>query len=131
MEDHGRRHALRTIFDKYGTMSMGSMSIAPSNPRILYLGTGELWMPGERPRQRDVEIDRCREDLDAHRPQEELFHPKVQVDPKNPDVVYVAAEGKLYDNEMDSERGLYRSADGGKTWTALSDQGPRRRRFRD
>ena len=47
------------------------------------------------------------------------FIPKVEVDSKNPDIVYVAAEGKLYDNEMDCERGLFKSIDGGKTWTNL------------
>ncbi len=45
-----------------------------------------------------------------------FFIPKIAVDPKNPDVVYVAAEGKLYDNALDCERGLYKSTDGGKTW---------------
>ena len=43
----------------------------------------------------------------------------VAVDSKNPDIVYAAAEGKLYDNEMDCERGLFKSIDGGKTWTNL------------
>ena len=47
------------------------------------------------------------------------FIPKVEVDPKNPDIVFVAAEGKLYDNEMDCERGLFKSIDGGKTWTNI------------
>ena len=38
---------------------------------------------------------------------------------KNPDIVFAAAEGKLYDNEMDCERGLFKSTDGGKTWTNI------------
>ena len=41
------------------------------------------------------------------------------MDATNPDIVYVAAEGKLYDNEPDCERGLFKSTDGGKTWTNL------------
>ncbi len=110
------------LFEKYGTMSMGYLAIAPSNQDILYLGTGEsiharaayhgrgmfkstdagkTWTP--------VGLDKS------------FFIPKVEVDPRNPDVVYVAAEGKLYDNEMDCERGLYKTTDGGKTWARVLD----------
>jgi hypothetical protein len=49
------------------------------------------------------------------------YIPKVAVDSKNPDVVYAAAEGKLYDNEMDCERGLFKTIDGGKTWQKVLD----------
>ncbi len=105
------------FFDKYGNMSMGYMAIAPSNPSIFYLGTGEpmharsaahgngLW------KSTDAGKTWTRIGLEKS-----FFIPKVAVDSKNPDIVYVAAEGKLYDNEMDCERGLFKSTDGGKTW---------------
>lgn len=49
------------------------------------------------------------------------FIPKIAIDSKDPDVVYVAAEGKLYDNKMDCQRGLYKTIDGGKTWDLVLD----------
>jgi photosystem II stability/assembly factor-like uncharacterized protein len=108
------------LFDKYGNMSMGSLAIAASDPKILYLGTGEpmharssshgngVWKSTDAGKTwTHVGLERS------------YFINKVQVDPKNPDVVYVAAEGKLYDNAMDCERGFYKTTDGGKTWERL------------
>ncbi|OGD28217.1 MAG: hypothetical protein A2V57_02070 [Candidatus Aminicenantes bacterium RBG_19FT_COMBO_65_30] len=108
------------IFDKYGNMSMGSLGIAASDPKVLYLGTGEPMHARSSSRGNGVW-----KSTDAGKTwtkvglENSYFINKVQVDPKNPDVVYVAAEGKLYDNAMDSERGFYKTADGGKTWERL------------
>lgn len=106
------------LFEKYGNMSMGYMAIAPSDPNILYLGTGEPMHA-----RSSAHGNGMWKSTDAGKTwtkiglEKSFFIPKVAVDFKNPDVVYVAAEGKLYDNEMDCERGLYKSTDGGKTWT--------------
>ena len=106
------------IFDKYGNMSMGYLAVAPSDPNILYLGTGEPMHA--RSSSRGIGMFKS---TDAGKTwtkiglEKSYFIPKVAVDPKNPDIVYASAEGKLYDNEMDCERGLYKSTDGGKTWT--------------
>jgi len=124
-EDGGIR--FEPIFDKYGNMSMGYMAIAPSNQTILYLGTGEpmharssahgngMW--------KSTDAGKTWTNIGLTK---SFYIPKVAVDFKNPDIVYVAAEGKLYDNETDCERGLYKSADGGKTWAnvfPLKDRG--------
>ena len=115
------------LFDKYGNMSMGYMAIAPSNQSILYLGTGEPMHARSSSHGNGVW-----KSTDAGKTwakiglEKSYFIPKVAVDSKNPDIVYVAAEGKLYDNEMDCERGLYKSTDGGKTWAnvfPLKDRG--------
>jgi len=108
------------IFDHYGTLSMGWMAIAPSNQDILYLGTGESMHA-----RASTHGNGMWKSTDAGKTwthiglEKSYFIPKVEVDPKNPDIVFVAAEGKLYDNEMDCERGLYKTTDGGKTWTNI------------
>ncbi|MBE3100594.1 MAG: hypothetical protein IMZ44_26050, partial [Planctomycetes bacterium] len=117
------------IFEKYGTGSMGWMAIAPSRPDVLYLGTGEPMHARSSTHGNGVW-----KSTDAGKTwtsvglTKSFFIPKVEVDSKNPDIVFVAAEGKLYDNEIDCERGLYKSIDGGKTWTniftsAVKDRG--------
>jgi photosystem II stability/assembly factor-like uncharacterized protein len=115
------------IFDKYGNMSMGYLAIAPSDPRILYLGTGEPMHARSSSHGNGMW-----KSTDAGKTwtkiglEKSFFIPKVAVDAKNPDIVYVAAEGKLYDTAMDCERGLFKSTDGGKTWTnvfPLKDRG--------
>ncbi len=106
------------LFDKYGNMSMGYMAIAPSNQSVLYLGTGEPMHARSSSHGNGVWKSTDGGKTWTHIGLEKsYFIPKVAVDFKNPDVVYIAAEGKLYDNEMDCERGLCKSTDGGKTWT--------------
>jgi photosystem II stability/assembly factor-like uncharacterized protein len=108
------------IFDQYGNMSMGSLGIAASDPKVLYLGTGEPMHARSSSRGNGVW-----KSTDAGKTwtnvglKDSYFINKVQVHPKNPDVVYVAAEGKLYDNAADCERGFYKTSDGGKTWERL------------
>jgi len=105
------------IFDKYGNMSMGYLAIAPSDPKILYLGTGEPMHA-----RSSAHGNGLWKSMDAGKTwakaglEKSYYIPKVAVDAKNPDVVYAAAEGKLYTNDMECERGLYKSTDGGKTW---------------
>ena len=110
------------IFDKYGNMSMGWMGIAPSDSNVLYLGTGEAINSRAAYHGNGMWKSTDAGKTWTHIGLEKSFViPKVVVDYKNPDVVYVACEGKLYDNEMDCERGLYKTVDGGKTWSRVLD----------
>ena len=111
---------------------MGWLAIAPSNSNILYLGTGEPMHARASTHGNGVWKSTDAGKTWTHVGLEKsYFIPMIAVDSKNPDIVYVAAEGKLYDNEMDCERGLFKSIDGGKTWTNLGPhEGPRRQRLR-
>ena len=112
----------KPIFDKYGVMSMGDIAVAPSNPNIIYAGTGEPLHARSSAHGNGMWKSTDGGKTWTHIGLEEsYFIPKVAVDHKNPDIVYVAAEGKLYDNKMDCQRGLYKTVDGGKTWTLVLD----------
>ena len=108
------------IFEKYGNSSMGWLAIAPSNQDTLYLGTGEPMHARSSSHGNGVWKSTDAGKTWTHIGLEKsYFISMAAVDHKNPNIVYVAAEGKLYDNEMDCERGLFKSIDGGKTWTNL------------
>lgn len=110
------------IFEKYGNMSIGNIEVAPSDPNIVYCGTGEAMHARSSSHGNGMW-----KSTDAGKTwkfiglEQSYFIPKIAIDDKNPDIVYVAAEGKLYDNEMDCQRGLYKTVDGGKTWTLVLD----------
>jgi len=110
--------SFKSIFDHYGTLSMGHLGIAPSDPDILYLGTGEAMHA--RSSAHGNGVWKSTDAGETWQPcpglEESHYIPKVVAHPTNPDIVYVACEGKLYDNEMDSQRGLYMTTDGGQTW---------------
>jgi photosystem II stability/assembly factor-like uncharacterized protein len=104
--------------DKTGIMSVGAIAVAPSDPNVIYVGTGESCIRG------NISYgDGMYKSLDGgktwtHIGLEDSQHiAKIIVHPANPDVVYVAALGHAYgENEM---RGVFRSNDGGKTWQKI------------
>jgi photosystem II stability/assembly factor-like uncharacterized protein len=103
------------IFDKYGSYSIGSVAIDPSNRLALWVGTGE------NNSQRSVGYgDGIYKSLDGGRSfvkvgLESSEHiGKILIDPRDSDVVYVAAQGPLW--SAGGERGVYRTSDGGATW---------------
>src|SRR6266404_261990 len=104
------------IFDEQPNPSIGDIAIAPSNPSIIYVGTGE---PNNR--QSSSWGDGMYKSMDGgttwtHLGLKETRHiGRVVVHPTNPDVVYAAAMGDLW--ASNKERGVYKSTDGGATWT--------------
>jgi photosystem II stability/assembly factor-like uncharacterized protein len=108
------------IFDDQtvGVGSIGAIAIAPSNPRVIYVGTGEADM-----RSDIAQGDGMFKSTDGGHTwrkiglsdSQQIAH--IIVHPDNPDLVYVAALGHPYG--PNAERGLFRSRDGGATWQKL------------
>jgi len=102
------------VFEKENTISIGAVAVAPSNPDIIYVGTGEA-----SSRNSVAWGDGVYKSIDGGKNwtniglKDTLQIGKIFVDPKNPDVVLVAAIGNLW---APGNRGLFKSKDGGKTW---------------
>ncbi|MDQ6760053.1 MAG: glycoside hydrolase [Acidobacteriota bacterium] len=111
--DYGR--TWDPIFDHEPTGSIGAIAIAPSDPRIIYVGSGEGL---QRP---DLSTgDGIYKSIDAGKTWTHLGLrdgqqiPRIVVDPRDPDRLFVAVLGHPYG--PNSERGIYRSLNGGKTF---------------
>lgn len=103
------------IFDKEATQSIGNIALAPSNPDILYVGTGEAnifraSLPGTG-LYKSVNGGKSFTNIGL---QNSGTIARIVVHPKNPNVVYVAASGNEWTYNKD--RGVYLTQDGGKTW---------------
>ncbi len=106
------------IFDKQPVMSIGAIAIAPSDSDVIWVGSGEAndrnssdWGDGVY-RTTDGGEHWTNVGLKDSR-----TIARIVVDPKNPDVAYVAAMGHLWADG--GERGLYKTTDGGKTWKLI------------
>ncbi|MEP6884181.1 MAG: glycosyl hydrolase [Gammaproteobacteria bacterium] len=103
------------IFDSQSTASIGAIAVAPSNPQVIYVGTGESTLRGNVTwgggvfKSEDGGATWKNVGLKDSRQIGALI-----VDPKNPDVALVAAIGHAFG--ANDERGVYRTADGGKSW---------------
>jgi photosystem II stability/assembly factor-like uncharacterized protein len=103
-------------FDQQSTVSIGDVAVAPSNPDIVWVGTGEAnprnsvsWGDGLYKSTDGGKTWTHLDDLrDTHHIGRILIHPK------DPDTVYVAAMGHFWGPNR--QRGLYKTTDGGKTW---------------
>jgi len=104
------------VFDKEGVSTIGDIALAPSDPSIVWVGTGE---PNNR--QSSSWGDGAYKSLDGGKTWQKVglaatHHiGRIAIHPRNPDVVYVAALGHLWG--PNPERGVYKTVDGGKTWT--------------
>ncbi|HEY6159412.1 MAG TPA: hypothetical protein VIV88_18345, partial [Gemmatimonadales bacterium] len=117
--DYGRTWT--PIFDDQPTGSVGAIAVAPSDPRIIYVGSGEGL---QRP---DLSVgDGVFKSTDGGASwrhvglADGLQIPAIVVDPRDPNRVFVAVLGQPYGPSV--ERGVYRSLDGGATWQKVLDR---------
>ncbi len=108
----------KPVFDKQPVQSIGAVTIDPKNPKVVWVGTGESWT------RNSVSIgDGVYKSVDGGdnwtnmglSGTERIV--KILVDPVRTDTVYACAPGKLWSDSDD--RGVYRTTDGGKTWTKI------------
>ncbi len=103
------------VFDDMPAQSIGAIAIAPSDPNVVWVGTGEPWV------RSNISIGNgVYKSTDAGRSWKHMGLDmtgrigRVVIDPRDPDIVHVAAIGHGYGPQRD--RGVFRTIDGGKTW---------------
>ncbi|HZR32583.1 MAG TPA: hypothetical protein VFA76_12120 [Terriglobales bacterium] len=105
----------KPVFDKEGSSAIGSLAVAYFDPNIVYVGTGEGCIRGNA-----AQGDGVYKSVDAGKTwtniglRDTRAIGKLIVDPRNPNIVFVAALGHPFGPNL--ERGIFRTTDGGKTW---------------
>ena len=108
----------KPLFDEQDSYSIGCVSLDPNDPLVVWVGTGE------NNSQRSVGYgDGVYKSIDGGQTWENVglkdseHIAKILIDPRDSDVVYVAAQGPLW--SAGGDRGLYKTTDGGETWEAV------------
>jgi photosystem II stability/assembly factor-like uncharacterized protein len=103
------------VFDGQPIGSIGALAVAPSNPNVIYVGTGEADLRSDLSYGNGMYKSTDAGKTWTHIGLGDSRHiARITVDPRNPDVVLVAALGEAYG--PNPERGVFRSTDGGATW---------------
>jgi photosystem II stability/assembly factor-like uncharacterized protein len=105
----------QNVFDRVGNVSIGDVAVAPSNPDVVWVGTGEenarnsvQWGDGVYKSTDGGQSFACM----GLRESFQIGH--IAIHPTNPDIVYVAALGRLWGENQ--ERGVFRTRNGGGSW---------------
>jgi photosystem II stability/assembly factor-like uncharacterized protein len=103
------------VFDSQPVASIGALAVAPSAPDTIYVGSGESTLRDSVGYGNGVYKSTDAGRTWTHLGLDDTQHiGKIAVDPRNPNVVFVAAIGHLY--APNADRGVFKSTDGGKSW---------------
>jgi hypothetical protein len=112
-DDAGR--TWEPLFQGEAASSVGALAIAPSNPRVLYVGTGQADPRYDLASGHGLfRSDDGGQSWQARGLTDTRAIGRIVVDPKNPDLILVAALGHIFG--PNAERGVFRSEDGGRSW---------------
>lgn len=107
------------VFDSQNAMAIGSLAVAPSDPQTVWAGTGEAWAI----RGIDVMGDGIYKSTNAGRTWQNMGLEKsgrigrIVINPTDPNTVFACVLGQITGRSQ--ERGVYKTTDGGKTWTRV------------
>ena len=108
----------KPIFDKQPSLSIGAIAVDPSNPQTVWVGTGESWVRNSVSVGTGVYRTRNGgDDWEAVGLPDSEHVSRILVDPKDGNTVYACALGHLWNSN--TERGVFKTTDGGKNWTKL------------
>jgi len=112
----------KPIFDEQPIASIGSIAVAPSDPNVVYVGSGEANIRGNVAPGNGIY-----KSTDAGKTWQHVWKQEGQigtmvVDPRNPDIAYAAVLGHAFG--PNPERGVYRTRDGGKSWQKVLYKDP-------
>ncbi|MEY2494431.1 MAG: hypothetical protein QOJ45_923 [Verrucomicrobiota bacterium] len=106
------------LFDKEAISSIGAIAVAPSDHNVIYVGTGEAAVRGNISYgagvYKSVDVGKTWKNIGL---KDSRHIGALIVDPKNADIVLVAALGHIFG--ANQERGIFRTTDGGKTWNKV------------
>jgi photosystem II stability/assembly factor-like uncharacterized protein len=108
----------KPVFDKQPVQSIGAIALDPNDPKTVWVGTGESWTRNSVSVGNGIYKSSDGGDTWTNMglPNSERIV-KIAVDPKNSNTVFACVPGKLWSDSAD--RGLYKTADGGKTWSLI------------